>query len=88
MTDSTTVTAPTAAIMAELATPAGRSDPYPLYERLRALGDCLTGPDDSLIITGYRKCSALLREPRFARTRGVCSRCRAFPIGVSVRRCS
>ncbi|MGA9856757.1 MAG: cytochrome P450, partial [Solirubrobacteraceae bacterium] len=58
------------ALMAELATPAGEADPYPVYERLRELGDPLPGPDDSLIVTGYRHCSALLREPRLRKNPG------------------
>ena len=59
-----------AGLMAELATPAGQTDPYPVYARLRAHGDPLTGPDDSLIVTGYRHCSALLREPRLRKNPG------------------
>jgi cytochrome P450 len=59
-----------AGLMAELATPAGQADPYPVYSRLRAHGDPLTGPDDSLIVTGYRHCSALLREPRLRKNPG------------------
>jgi cytochrome P450 len=51
-------------LMAELATPAGQAAPYPIYSRLRALGDAVSGPDDALIVTGYRACSTLLREPR------------------------
>jgi cytochrome P450 len=59
-----------AGLMAELTTPAGQADPYPVYARLRAHGDPLTGPDDSLIVTGYRHCSALLREPRLRKNPG------------------
>jgi cytochrome P450 len=65
--------------MAELASPAGQADPYPLYERLRALGDCLTGPDDSLIVTGYRKSAALLREPRLRKNPGSLLTASGFP---------
>lgn len=51
-------------LMALLATPGGQADPYPVYRRLSQLGDAVAGHDDALIVTGYRACSALLREPR------------------------
>ena len=70
---------PATAVLAELATPAGTADPYPLYDRLRGLGDCVTGPDDSLIITGYRQCSALLREPRLRKNPGRLLSVSGFP---------
>jgi hypothetical protein len=59
-----------AAVMAELASPAGQADPYPVYSRLRGLGDTVAGPDDSLIVNGYQRCSALLREPRLRKNPG------------------
>jgi cytochrome P450 len=65
--------------MAELATPAGQADPYPVYARLRAHGDPLTGPDDSLIVTGYRHCAALLREPRLRKNPGRLLTVSGFP---------
>jgi cytochrome P450 len=58
------------ALMAELTGPQGQVDPYPIYDRLRDLGDTVAGPDDSLIVTGYRTCSALLREPRLRKNPG------------------
>jgi cytochrome P450 len=57
-------------LLAELTGPQGQVDPYPIYDRLRDLGDTVAGPDDSLIITGYRLCSALLREPRLRKNPG------------------
>jgi cytochrome P450 len=57
-------------VMAQLASPAGQADPYPVYARLRELGDAVVGPDDSLIVSGYRECSALLREPRLRKNPG------------------
>jgi cytochrome P450 len=66
-------------LMAELATPAGQADPYPIYHRLRELGDIVTGPDDSLIVTGYRHCSALLREPRLRKNPGRLLTVSGFP---------
>ena len=52
------------AALAALAEPAGRADPYPLYDRLRALGRAVATPDGTLVVTGYRECSALLRDHR------------------------
>ena len=52
------------AALAALAAPAGQTDPYPLYDRLRALGPAVVTPDGKLVITGYRECSALLRDHR------------------------
>lgn len=57
-------------LLDDLAGPGGQTDPYPIHARLRALGDPLMGPDDSLIATGYRHCSALLREPRLQKSPG------------------
>ncbi|MGA2011189.1 MAG: cytochrome P450, partial [Solirubrobacteraceae bacterium] len=59
-----------AGLMAELATAAGQADPYPVYRRLRALGDAVAGPDDSLIVTGHGRCSALLRDHRLRKNPG------------------
>ena len=51
-----------------LATPEGRADPYPLYQRLRAIGPTATAPDGTLAVTGYRECSMLLRDHRLHKT--------------------
>ena len=51
-------------LLAALAEPEGRADPYPLYDRLRALGPAVTAPDGALVVTGYQDCSALLRDHR------------------------
>ena len=53
-----------AELLAALAEPEGRADPYPLYDRLRALGPAVTAPDGTLVVTGYGDCSALLRDHR------------------------
>lgn len=50
--------------MAELATPAGQADPYPIYKGLRALGNAVTAPDGTVIETGYSACSSVLRDNR------------------------
>ena len=55
-------------VLTALATPEGRADPYPLYERLRAVGPAVTAPDGTLVITGYRECSMLLRDHRLHKT--------------------
>jgi cytochrome P450 len=54
-------------VLTALATPEGRADPYPLYERLRAIGPGATAPDGALVVTGYRECSMLLRDLRLHR---------------------
>ncbi len=51
-------------LLAELATPDGQANPYPIYARLRTLGDSVIAPDGALVVTGYRPCSALLRDNR------------------------
>jgi cytochrome P450 len=50
--------------------PRARRTRTPIYDRLRALGESVTGPDDALVITGYRPCSALLRDPRLRKNPG------------------
>ncbi|HKA97369.1 MAG TPA: cytochrome P450 [Streptosporangiaceae bacterium] len=55
-------------VLAALAAPEGRADPYPLYERLRAMGPAATVPDGTLVVTGYRECSMLLRDHRLHKT--------------------
>ena len=55
-------------VLASLATPAARADPYPQYERLRSAGPTVTAPDGTLLVTGYRECAALLRDHRLAKT--------------------
>jgi cytochrome P450 len=55
-------------VLGALGGPAGRADPYPLYDRLRELGPAVAGPDGTLIVTGYRECSALLRDHRLRKT--------------------
>src|SRR5262245_44638962 len=55
-------------VLDALATPEGRADPYPLYQRLRAIGPTATAPDGTLAVTGYRECSMLLRDHRLHKT--------------------
>jgi cytochrome P450 len=51
-----------AAVLAELGTPAGAADPYPLYARLRALGPVLPSPGSGVYLTGYEQCQAVIRN--------------------------
>ena len=39
-------------LLAALAEPDGRADPYPLYDRLRALGRAVVAPSGTLVVTG------------------------------------
>src|SRR5262245_48719649 len=55
-------------VLSALATPEGRANPYPLYQRLRAIGPTATAPDGTLVVTGYRECSMLLRDHRLHKT--------------------
>jgi cytochrome P450 len=43
----------------------GRSDPYPIYERLRAQGTLTSSRLDGLMSTSYPVCDAVLRDRRF-----------------------
>jgi len=51
-------------VLTVLALPEGRADPYALYERLRSIGPAVTALDGTLVVTGYRECSMLLRDHR------------------------
>ena len=55
-------------VLAALARPEGRANPYPLYQRLRAIGPTATALDGTLVVTGYRECSMLLRDHRLHKT--------------------
>jgi cytochrome P450 len=51
-------------VLAGLASEAGRSDPYPFYQRLRDLGAAAVAPDGTVIAWGYPELAALLRDHR------------------------
>ncbi len=57
-------------LLAALAGPDGRANPYAFYDRLRALGPAVVGPDGRLVVTGYRECAALLRDHRLRKAPG------------------
>jgi cytochrome P450 len=46
-----------------LFTPAGKRDPYPLYEELRELGPVVKLGSKLVVVQGYQACVAALREP-------------------------
>ncbi|WP_426514669.1 cytochrome P450 [Dactylosporangium sp. McL0621] len=46
-------------------TPAGRSDPFPLYTAAHELGPVSELPDGSLLVCGYAAVNQVLREPGF-----------------------
>jgi cytochrome P450 len=54
-------------LLRELTTEDGRSDPYPLYARLRELSPIARAKTGALVVTRYADCSAVVRDPRFAR---------------------
>ncbi|MFI6265533.1 cytochrome P450 [Micromonospora sp. NPDC051006] len=47
-----------------LMSPAGRVDPYPTYERLRAHGPVVEAGPGFYVVTGYAEADELLRDPR------------------------
>jgi cytochrome P450 len=59
-----------AGLMGELATPSGQADPYPIYARMRDLGEAAAMPDGTVVVTGYRACSAVLRDNRLRKSPG------------------
>jgi cytochrome P450 len=54
-------------VLAELATPRGQADPYPIYQRLRRRGEVGRAPDGTLVVVGHRLCAALLKDHRLAK---------------------
>ncbi|MEH0843711.1 cytochrome P450 [Micromonospora sp. CPCC 205711] len=51
--------------LALLMSPAGRVDPYPTYERLRAHGPVVQAGPVFFVVTGYAEADEILRDPRF-----------------------
>jgi cytochrome P450 len=54
-------------VLAGLASAAGRTDPYPFYQRLRELGPAAVAPDGSVVVSGYQELAALLRDHRLGK---------------------
>jgi cytochrome P450 len=57
-----------ASLMGELATPAGAADPYPIYHRMHELGEAVSAPDGTVVVTGYRASSAVIRDNRLRKS--------------------
>lgn len=55
------------AILAELMSPSGRADPYPLYRRLREEAPIFKSMLGPWVLTRYDDCRAALRDPRFGK---------------------
>ncbi|MGI5220731.1 cytochrome P450 [Nocardia sp. CA-290969] len=53
-----------AQVVAALTEPAGKADPYPLYRVLREFGPATQLPDGTLVVSGYRLATALVRDHR------------------------
>lgn len=56
-----------ATLIGELATAAGREDPYGHYARLRELGAVIRTGDGTLVVTRYADCEAVARDRRFGK---------------------
>jgi cytochrome P450 len=59
-----------ASLMAELAAPAGQANPYPIYRRMHDLGEAVEAPDGTVVVTGYRASSAVIRDNRLRKSPG------------------
>ncbi len=56
-----------AALVELLATDAGRADPYPLYKRIRDSSPVLRSATGAIVLTRYRDCITVLRNPKLGR---------------------
>jgi len=52
------------ALLGELTTLAGREEPYPRYDRLRAIAPVLRADDGALVVTRHADCAAVTRDAR------------------------
>ena len=68
-----------ASLMGELATPAGAADPYPIYRRMHELGEAVNAPDGTVIVTGYRASSAVIRDNRLRKSPGAVLTAAGYP---------
>jgi cytochrome P450 len=51
-------------LLEELTKLVGREDPYPRYERLRAISPVVRAQDGALVVTRYADCNTVVRDPR------------------------
>src|SRR5580700_1781226 len=58
---------PGAELVALLATPEGRADPYPHYARIREHAPLFRSPLGSWIVTRFADCQQVLRAPQFGK---------------------
>jgi cytochrome P450 len=65
-------------VLAALVAPAGRRDPYPLYEELRGHGPLVPVRPGLVVAVGYAECDRALREPAL-RVQDAASYDRAYP---------
>ena len=64
-TDTATATATATATLEGLLTEEGAADPFPLFERARALGPVLPTGDGVLLVTGYQEAERLTHDRAF-----------------------
>ncbi|TMR96576.1 cytochrome P450 [Nonomuraea basaltis] len=65
-------------LLDELATTAGRENPYPRYDRLRRISAVVRAADGTLVVTRHADCVAVTRDPRM-RHQSPDNRLGAFP---------
>ena len=56
-----------AALIELLITPEGRADPYPYYDRIRERAPVLRSLTGTVVVTRYRDCMTVLRNPKLGR---------------------
>jgi cytochrome P450 len=56
--------------LCRLMEPASRAAPYPLYARIREIGPVWQPDANAVVVSGYRDCETLLRDPRLSAQRG------------------
>ncbi|HXD65758.1 MAG TPA: cytochrome P450 [Solirubrobacteraceae bacterium] len=76
---TTAITQNIASLMGELATPAGQADPYPIYRRMHALGEAVDMPDGTVVVTGYRASSSVIRDNRLRKSPGAVLTAAGYP---------
>jgi cytochrome P450 len=76
---ATTTDPDIASLMGELATAGGQADPYPVYARMHELGEAVAAPDGTVIVTGYRACSAVIRDNQLRKSPGAVLTAAGYP---------
>jgi cytochrome P450 len=76
---TTAVTEDIASLMGELATPAGQANPYLIYRRMHELGEAVDMPDGTVVVTGYRASSAVIRDNRLRKSPGAVLTAAGYP---------